>query len=148
MKKVFLMAFAFAALSASEAQAQGILGRIKDKVKEKVTDKIDRTIDQTIDGVLNGKPAKANKAEAVPASKANDAQNDIESAKSDFVRGSVVVFQDDMKGEQVGEFPSKWDLERGNAEIAKINGEYCIAMDQADSWIKPLIKGQPKNYLG
>ncbi len=148
MKKVFLMAFAFAVLSASEAQAQGILGRIKDKVKEKVTEKIDRTIDQTIDGVLNGKPAKANKAEAVAAGKDDDVQNNIESSKSDFVRGSVIVFQDDMKGEKVGEFPSKWDLVRGNAEIAKINGEYCIAMEKDDSWIAPLIKNGNKNYLG
>ena len=28
-----------------------------------------------------------------------------------------------VSGEQVGEFPSKWDLERGNAEIATVNGD-------------------------
>lgn len=69
-------------------------------------------------------------------------------AKSDFVRGSVIMFEDDFAGEQIGEFPSKWDLVRGNAEVASINGEKCIEMDQRDSWISPLVKGGIKNYLG
>lgn len=53
-----------------------------------------------------------------------------------------------MSGEQVGEFPSKWDLERGNAEIATVNGEQVIEFAKEDSWIKPLISKNPKNYFG
>lgn len=157
MRKYILSAAVLLAfMASSEVQAQGFLGKLKDKVKEKVTERIDQKIDQVINGAVNGVDEAATEAvtgkkkngKAAKAEAADNYENNVESAKSDFVRGSVVVFQDDMKGEQVGEFPSKWDLERGNAEIAKINGEYCIAMDQADSWIKPLIKGQPKNYLG
>lgn len=82
------------------------------------------------------------------AKKSNEASAKTEAVKSDFVRGEVIMFEDDMKGEQVGEFPSKWDLERGNAEIAKVNGETCIAMIADDSWLTPLVKGGIKNYLG
>ena len=58
------------------------------------------------------------------------------------------MFEDDFANEQVGEFPSKWDLVRGNAEVASVNGAKCIEMDQRDSWIAPLVKGGIKNYLG
>ena len=80
--------------------------------------------------------------------KRGDAHLETSAAKSDFVRGSVVMFEDDMKGEQVGEFPSKWDLVRGNAEIAVVNGQKCIALIDGDGWITPLVKGGIKNYLG
>ena len=69
-------------------------------------------------------------------------------AKSDFVRGGTIMFQDNMEGEQVGEFPSKWDLVRGNAEIATIKGQKCIALIDGDGWITPLVKGGIRNYLG
>lgn len=48
-------------------------------------------------------------------------------AKSDFVPGDEIIFEDLLVGEQLGEFPSRWDLERGVAEIAKVNGETVIA---------------------
>ena len=68
-------------------------------------------------------------------------------AKSDFVPGDEVIFEDNQANEQIGEFPSQWDLHRGNAEIAVVNGEKVISMDGKDSWIEPLMK-TPKNYLG
>lgn len=68
--------------------------------------------------------------------------------KSDFVPGDEIIFEDLVEGEQLGEFPSKWDLERGNAEIAKVNGQQVIALSGDDSWITPLMKDGSKNYLG
>ncbi len=68
-------------------------------------------------------------------------------AKSDFVPGDEIIFEDDLAGEQLGEFPSKWDLERGTAEIAKVGGENAIAMI-GDSWIKPLMTDNSRSYLG
>ena len=40
-----------------------------------------------------------------------------ETVKSDFERGSVVLFEDDFKDEQVGEFPSKWDIQQAGAQV-------------------------------
>ncbi|MDR3266838.1 MAG: OmpA family protein, partial [Tannerella sp.] len=37
--------------------------------------------------------------------------------KSDFVAGDEIIFDDPMQGEQLGEFPSQWDLVNGTAEI-------------------------------
>ncbi|MBQ1882832.1 MAG: hypothetical protein II527_02275, partial [Bacteroidales bacterium] len=68
--------------------------------------------------------------------------------KSDFVPGEVAIFEDRLAGEQVGEFPSKWDLVRGYAEVGRIGGETAIAMNKDDSWISPLMKDGSRNYLG
>jgi len=65
-------------------------------------------------------------------------------AKSDFVRGDVIFFEDEMVNEKMGEFPSQWDLNDGNAEIASINGVKCITLIGYTSII-PLMK--EKNYL-
>jgi outer membrane protein OmpA-like peptidoglycan-associated protein len=78
-------------------------------------------------------------------------QQDIKSAemayaKSDFVPGDEIFFEDLLIGEQLGEFPSMWDLVNGNIEIAKLNGENVIALPVRDPRIRPLMKN-PKNYL-
>lgn len=129
--------------------AQGILGRIANRVKEKVTDKIEQKIDNAIDGAIDGvTEGKTDDADSKDAAAADTYDPQAGAAKSDFVRGDAVMFEDDMQGEQVGEFPSKWDLVRGNAEIATIQGQKCIALIDGDGWITPLVKGGIKNYLG
>lgn len=160
MKKVLYLLAAMLMLAAvPEAQAQGWLKKIKDKavetVKNKAEGKVDDAINKGADAVLNPKlPKKDGDAKGDDAAKsdetgaADDVQTTTGAVKSDFVRGSVVMFEDDMKGEQVGEFPSKWDLVRGNAEVATVNGETCIALIDGDGWITPLVKGGIKNYLG
>ena len=157
---MLMMAIAFAV----NVNAQGFLNRLKDRavraaenaVERKVESKVERETDEAMDGVLDGKKS----SKKSKSSKSNDAdddedeaavddyKNDTKNVKSDFVRGSVVMFEDDLAGEQIGEFPSKWDLVRGSAEVASINGAKCIEMDQRDSWIAPLVKGGIKNYLG
>ena len=67
-------------------------------------------------------------------------------AKSDFVAGDEIMFEDDLVGEQMGEFPSKWDLLEGNAEIASVNGKTVINLTDISTEIMPLMK-DPKNYL-
>ncbi len=66
-------------------------------------------------------------------------------AKYDFVPGSEVFFEDDLKTEQNGEFPSKWDLKKGTVEIANVDGENVIWFRKSSSEIRPLIK--VKDYL-
>lgn len=67
-------------------------------------------------------------------------------AKSDFVAGDEIIFEDLLTGEQLGEFPSKWDLMSGVVEIAKLNGENTINFVEDESRINPLME-DPKNYL-
>lgn len=136
---------AMAMIGSAEANAQGFLGALKNKVEQKVKEKIDNKVDETINGAVNNKNNKKQNADIEDADSPN---NSVDNQKSDFVPGSVVVFEDAVKGEKVGEFPSKWDLERGNAEIAVVNGEQAIELTKEDCWIKPLISKNTKNYFG
>ena len=66
-------------------------------------------------------------------------------AKSDFVPGDEIFFDDPVENERLGEFPSKWDLVNGNAEIVELNGEQVIELlePNAQTTIRPLMK---ENY--
>lgn len=138
-------------VASAQGFLKGLADKAKDKVKQKIEQKVENTVDDAADRVLNGKKSKKNKSEATETQEVEEAAAPsvtTSNVKSDFVPGSVVVFEDVVKGEQVGEFPSKWDLERGNAEIAVVNGEQAIELAKEDCWIKPLISKNPKNYFG
>jgi outer membrane protein OmpA-like peptidoglycan-associated protein len=66
-------------------------------------------------------------------------------AKSDFVPGDEIIFEDNQENEQLGEFPSQWDLTQGNAEIVTIDGVKCINLI-GYTVITPLMN-PPKDYL-
>lgn len=151
--KLVVLTLLFSFSFSFEAQAQGFLNKLKDKAvekaKKKIENKVEREVDGAMDNVLDGKKS-SKKGKEVNNTEAEDEEPtaQVGNQKSDFVPGSVVVFEDVVSGEQVGEFPSKWDLERGNAEIATINGQQAIEFAHEDSWIKPLISKNPNNYLG
>ena len=65
--------------------------------------------------------------------------------KFDFVPGDEVIFYDQLDGEQLGEFPSKWELVNGECEIQRSNGENVIAL-MPHCNIMPLMK-TTWNYL-
>ena len=68
-------------------------------------------------------------------------------AKSDFVPGDEIIFEDDVPREQIGEFLSQWDLLKGTVEIAQINGDKVIlCVSQDDPVIAPLFDNM-KSYL-
>lgn len=53
--------------------------------------------------------------------------------KYDFVPGDQVVFYDDLAGEEVGEFPSRWELIGGVFEIAsKGDSKWILCTDSGD----------------
>ncbi len=151
MKKLLLLVLSFMLLCGS-ASGQSVLRNIGERAKRAVENAVGEKVENAIEGAVDkaaGKKSNDSKQAAGQAEAAGDDYNlDASDVKSDFVRGSVVMFEDNMAGEQVGEFPSKWDLVRGNAEIATINGEKCIALVDGDGWITPLVKGGIKNYLG
>ena len=143
----------------TDLSAQGLFKRIGEAVKrtaenvveskavQKTTDVIEGAIDGAKKGAkkdtddepevtTSGKPAEDVTAEAAGEQK-----------KSDFVPGAVTLFEDKITGEQVGEFPSKWNLIEGNCEVSKLGGETVISLPPAttqdeyvDSQIQPLMK--------
>ena len=68
-------------------------------------------------------------------------------AKSDFVAGDEIIFDDPMDNEQLGEFPSQWELIDGVAEVVSINGKKAMLISEWGTKVCPLMK-EPLNYLG
>ena len=175
MKIVKLVSVTFAlALTCSVAQAQvgrrlqDAAGRAAERSATQQTEKrTEDAVNKAIDGALDGNNNQQQQQQQAPANPPQQQQAttpvsptspaetpqqggtalEMAYAKNDFVPGDEIFFEDLMDNEQLGEFPSMWDLHRGNAEIATIDGKKVIAMDGGDSWLEPLMK-TPKNYLG
>ena len=134
-------------VGSANISAQGFLGglgkkvleRAKQKVEEKVEQKVEEKVDDLLDGNLG---TTGNEGTAQAAAGEADPQT---ATSSDFKRGSVVMFSDDVTGETVGEFPSKWDLLDGGAEVKTIGGQKAIEVTN-NGVITPLLK-QEGAYL-
>ena len=64
-------------------------------------------------------------------------------AKSDFVPGDEIIFDDDFSNERLGEFPSRWDLLGGYAEVGSLEGRKVISFtDDGFAEIQPLMNDQ------
>ncbi|MBR4687307.1 MAG: hypothetical protein IKP01_03255, partial [Bacteroidales bacterium] len=142
MKK-YILTMAVLALVCGTASAQGILGRLGERAKQAVENNIGNKIEQGINNALDGKKKDRNASSsdqeedaAAPAEKVDFAEIQ---AKSDFKRGANVFFEDDLNGERMGEFPSKWDLLEGSeVEVVNVKGAKAIRMEA--SRIQPLMK--------
>jgi len=65
----------------------------------------------------------------------------------DFVPGDKVVFEDDFKSDQDGEFPAHWKLEAGQAVVNKVQGEPAFLLTEGNYVkVSPRVKGA--SYLG
>jgi OOP family OmpA-OmpF porin len=60
----------------------------------------------------------------------------------DFVPGDKVIFYDDMKDDEEGEFPYRWNLDRGVYEVVRLGKEFWI-MCTDDGSIRPKIPDAP-----
>ncbi|MEJ2593861.1 MAG: OmpA family protein [bacterium] len=68
-------------------------------------------------------------------------------SKYDFIPGDKVIFEDDLSGEENGEFPSRWDLKEGNVEVAEFGGENVIMFRDGHPTIMPYMKNPSEDYL-
>lgn len=69
-------------------------------------------------------------------------------SRFDFVPGDTVIFEDGPSAdEENGEFPSRWDLYKGNAEIGEVDGENVIMFLGSSSYIVPYLKNSNEDYL-
>lgn len=140
----------------------------KRATERNVEKKIDKTVDKAFDGAEDAVTGKGNKDNGEKKAKTSE-QGNVEAtedggdvaqeqqeqpqqslemtyAKSDFVPGDEIFFEDNQANEQMGEFPSQWDLVSGNAEIASIGSAKCIYLIDDYTTIAPLMKNM-KNYL-
>ena len=153
-RAIYLLVVLMAALSYStdaDAQLLKKLGeRVKNTVENKVLNKAEEKVSEEMDEALDGKKkdSKSKKQEAEAGEEAEDTPDAVgENAKSDFVRGEKILFQDDFANEQMGEFPSKWDVVRdGNAETAVLNGTKYLNFATDYNRAQPLMENMD-SYL-
>ena len=159
MKRLVLMLMMAMAFSVN-ADAQGWLKKLgkvaEDAAKRTVENNVERKTEKAVDDAMN--PDTSKKSSNSSGDDADVSGDDGEAAgddtpdavaqnqKSDFVRGSVILFEDDFANEQMGEFPSKWDISEGSIETAAINGKKYLHSNAPDSWFSPLMENM-KSYL-
>jgi len=173
MKPIYIiLTVLFFAAGTMDAYSQSWLEKLgkkavergKERAKEKVENKVEETVDKTVDGAFDAagtavKGGDKNKEEQAQVKNDSAAQQrpisegnkptKMAYAKSDFVPGDMIIFEDLMDDEQLGEFPSMWDLKEGSAEVASINGKKAIFRSDKEEGtytVGPLMKG-PSNYL-
>ncbi len=149
-----------------EKKAQEKIDREAERRAEKrVNKKIDKEFDKAED-VLDGKKKDKNKegkegnsnknekgvnnSESTNSNEANAKSNKptVVWSKFDFVPGDTVIFEDmPSTDEENGEFPSRWDLFGGSAEIANVNGENVIMFIDRGGEIVPYLKNSKEDYL-
>ncbi|MBP5374396.1 MAG: OmpA family protein [Bacteroidales bacterium] len=125
---------------------------IENRIENRVEQKVDDAVDNALDKLFNPKKkekkadeerseerqsanrpevsrpktersAKAERPDARPSAKTVKS----EYAKSDFVPGDEIFFEDDFERERLGEFPLRWDLLDGYVETASIEGRKVLA---------------------
>ncbi|WP_059026013.1 OmpA family protein [Gabonibacter massiliensis] len=163
MKKILcIMTVLLLAIGTTDAYSQGWLEELgkkaKKRAKEKVEEKINKKVDDTVDKALESAEEAMKKKEKQQKDSIQKKETgktplpknaEMAYAKSDFVRGDVIIFEDLMDDEQLGEFPSMWDLKEGSAEVASINGKKAIFRSDKEEGtytVAPLMKN-PNNYL-
>ena len=173
MKRLVMLLMMLVAMGGTaEVSAQGFLKKLGKKVedvaKRKIEQKVERTAEKTMDAVLEGDLPTSNNNNDNNDNNGNNNDNNADAQgydngdgaaqsgkqksktaemtwnKFDFVSGDEIMFEDNQANEQVGEFPSQWDVLSGSAEILSINGEKCFEILNEGTVI-PLMKD--KHYL-
>ena len=161
MKRLVLAMIVMLAFAVN-ADAQGFLGRLKDRavstaksaiesnVQHKVYTETNKAVDDTFDGKMTkkGKKSKGDDAVSEEVEAGDDTPDAVsQNQKSDFKRGEVILFEDDFANEQMGEFPSKWDISDGSLEVASVNGrKYAHSNASGGTAFSPLMENM-KSYL-
>ena len=172
MKRLVMMVLVLVAVGGTtEVNAQSFLKKLGKKVENAAKNAIERNAErkteEAVDKVFEGDFGKGKKDKDKQNNNGNnnaDAQGydngnataqsgqqrgqslEMTYAKSDFVPGDEIFFEDNQANEQLGEFPSQWDLISGTIEIAKLNGENTICFTSHGASIAPLMKDM-ENYL-
>lgn len=135
-----------------EREAENRTQKKVDKTIDKVFDKAEEGIDKTVKGTPEqNKNQDQSQENSLPNEKEMDNKPQLSWAKYDFVPGTEIIFEDNQEGEKNGEFPSKWDLDKGTVENANFDGYNVIYFIKCNANgggnIIPLIKNNSQDYL-
>jgi outer membrane protein OmpA-like peptidoglycan-associated protein len=116
------------------------------KKKKKKEEQAAQDQQQEQAGAAAGQDQQAGAASSEAAG-SKEAKPELKWAKYDFVPGDRVIFEDNLDGEENGEFPSRWDLLAGNVEVAEFGGENVIMFRDGAPGIVPYFKEAKEDYL-
>ena len=131
------------------ALKRGVEKAAQRTVEHRVEREVERHVDDAIDVATGQK--KIRKSKTTDSDEADDEveegpqDTEAQYEQSDFVPGAVAFFEDDLVSEQMGEFPSKWDLVDGSADVANMKGKKCIHFEPGTR-IEPLMTNQ-QSYI-
>jgi OOP family OmpA-OmpF porin len=146
-----------------------LLKKARQKTEKRTSKEVDKKLDKSLDQLFGtdkkksseentekeatGQPEEMKTETAAPASTTATGSNTENSsgvlnwAKYDFVPGDQVIFEDNLVGEENGEFPSRWDLQSGTAEVAEVDGENVIFLRGGAPCIVPYMENTSQDYL-
>jgi len=161
-----MIALLFCFTPEAQSQVKNPLKIVKKEGENRTNRGVDKTIDKGYDkleeGIGNlfkkkdkkGKDTEATENAAGPGQSGNAGSGANQTsgptlnwAKYDFVPGDEVIFEDNLAGEENGEFPSRWDLYDGTVEMAVLDGENVIMFREYGSTIVPYMKDPKSDYL-
>jgi OmpA-OmpF porin, OOP family len=149
----------------SFTSAQFDLGKVIKKKVEKETKKgvekaVEKGVEETEDAVTDESKEKDNeKSDTGEDIKNTNSENQTEAntssgeqaeklkiwSKYDFVPGEKIIFEDNLANEESGEFPSRWDLVSGTAQIASLGEDNVIQFVHKNTIVVPLMN--KKDFL-
>ena len=135
------------------ASAQNLQNDIKESTKQNNGGKTGPVL---YDAWYQTADAKKNEAESISGILNNRDTVPDENAKPaafktysnyDFIPGDTIIFEDNFTADPDGEFPTHWELQKGQGVINKIGGKPALLITEGNyGWVSPLIK--KKKYLG
>ncbi len=149
----------------SFTSAQFDLGKvIKKKVEKEAKKGVEKTVEkgveETEDAVTNESKEenneKSNTGEDIKTTNSGDHTEVNKSSgkqaeelkiwsKYDFVPGDKIIFEDNLVNEESGEFPSRWDLVSGTAQVASLGDDNVIQLVHKNTIVVPLMN--KKDFL-
>jgi OmpA-OmpF porin, OOP family len=166
MKSLIIILTSFFIFSISSfTSAQFDFGeKIKKKIEKKAESEIDKTIDKGIDETVDAVKKGGKEEDKEKDTKSKSVENSTNESKAeqssteqgenqelkiwskyDFVAGEKVIFEDNLTGEESGEFPSRWDLISGSAQNASLGNDNVIQFVHTNTIVLPLM--DKKDFL-
>ncbi|MGH7128195.1 MAG: OmpA family protein [Planctomycetaceae bacterium] len=138
------------AVTGTAVEAQ-IWKKVKEKAEQRIDRKVDDAIDRSLDAVqcvvtdtaciesaqAEGKDVVVTDTEGKPVAEAEGEPGEGVWVNYDFTPGDRILFFDDFTADEVGDFPRRFEVARGNFEVAERGGiRYLRAGDAGELHIR------------
>lgn len=147
-RTILILIVAVGMIAGTMSAQAGILDKAKKKAKKEAEEKVEKKVDKVLEGEKEEKKEEQAQQGDQPgegtttATPATVAEDMTLYTKYDFVPGDKVIFYDDMKDDEEGEFPYRWNLDRGVYEVVRLGKEFWI-MATDDGSIRPKMPDAP-----